>query len=643
MRRRSLAAAGCAAAITWSLAGPAVGEQAAPADVLMQDLAELSLEDLFAQEVSSVAKRPQSVKDAPAAVFVITREDIRRSGAATLPDVLRMVPGVEVAALTGAGAAVTARGFNGEFAGKLLILLDGRLIYVSTVAGVPWALQLTSVETIERIEVVRGPGATLYGANAVNGVINIITKHPVDTLGSFALAERDDDGSGRVTLRQGFAVGGTGALRISAELRRHRGRAVGPQGEGRDHADGDAVSFRYDVEPSHHDALTIQGDLSRNEARVEGVEPTTTIGRNILGRWARTTEGGGRTALQAYWEELELKFAPSAYKAEIVDLDFSQQLLLGSRHDLVYGLSYRRIGLTARGDQLNLPLIDQDWFGGFVQDEVRLAGERLKISAGVKVEKHPVTGFEVQPSLRAIWNDPAGWSAWAAVSRAVRTPSLIETEPFLDARPGFVLLPGAADPEVLVAAEAGWRGRITPVVSLDLAVFHNWYDDLIGLRTGVELFGGAPALVARPGSIGSATAYGIEASLDARLTDRWSLKAGAAIQDVRLSTDPGVTFVLATPASSAAPGTQFSLRSIWDVRDDLDLDIWLRRVGRLGGGVGQAYSDLDVRLAWRPTANLEVILKGQNLLEDRRLEFLAPQRASAVVDRRVSLGVAWRR
>lgn len=631
---------------------------AAPSLGLARDLTTLSLEDLLAQEVTSTAKRPQNVQETPAAVFVIGREDIRRSGATNLPDLLRMVPGVEVAQLSGGRSAVSVRGFSGPTANKLLVLVDGREVYVPGLPGVPWDQQLVPVEEIERIEVVRGPGAALWGANAVNGVINVVTKHAADSLGGSMTAEADTENSGRVYLRQGFRVGESGALRIYGTARTaerdgaYQGLAMN------DEARAWQGGFRFDMDPSDRDSITLQGDLQRGRytpvplaTAFEGVPYGVGhfSGKNILGRWTRANEDG-RTTLQAYYDDLRRDESVNEPVGQrLFNVEISDQMRLGARHDVVWGLTYRRTeSRFPATSRLTVLRRTRQNYGGYVQDDVTLAPDRLLLSLGAKVEHHPVTGVEFQPSIRMIWTDPDGWSLWAAISRAKRTPAARETDLSVDFRPlPAILVGGPVESETLTAYEAGWRGPLSADLTLDATTYYNRYSDLIAYRTTFELIGGDLIALAKPSNVASARAYGVEAELDFRARPWWTLKAAASWQDIKVGAVPQDIFVLGSLAGERSPRTQASLRSMMDLSDSVDLDTWVRRVGRLGDGVTPAYTEIDLRIAWRPKPGLELQLRGENLLghesaqmrTDLSLGLAAPSVAS---DRRLSIAASLR-
>jgi len=622
------------------------------------ELTELSLEDLLEAEVTSVAKRPQRVEDAAAAVFVITQEDIRRSGATSLPELFRMAPGMEVAGLASENAAVSSRGFNGRFSNKLLVLVDGRAIYLSTLSGVLWDQQLPPVEDIQRIEIVRGPGATLWGANAVNGVINIVTKHAVDTLGVALGARIDGEGSGRAFAQIGTRLGETGALRAYVVARETDGLALASGDLRYDLSSAAQAGVRLDVEPSAADAFTLQAEVYTGEADISRpVNPvavavgqagiTEFSGYSVLGRWTRSQADGSSFSLQAYWDHVERTEGGIDGWRDQLDFDFSHQFRLGDRHHIVWGAGYRWSEDEVRtgADFDFVPESRSDsWYGAYVEDSITLVPDRLRVSVGAKFEHNDYTGFEVQPSIRGIWTDPGGWALWAAVSRAVRTPSRLETA--LAAPDPFVAIAPAPDldAEELLAWEIGWRGKLSDRVSLDLTAYRQDYDNLVVWSATPATGPGQPFLTLRYVNAGQAVTTGVEAALDARVTDRWTIRAAASATEMNVE-EGGFTAPGLMPFDEGnVPRWQVSVRSLLDVTDAVDLDVWLRRTDELETGGVEAYTDLDVRLAWRPAPTIELFIHGENLLDERRVEIIETGLGSpsAVVERRVWLGAAWR-
>lgn len=621
-----------------------------------EDLADLTLEDLLASEVTSVAKRPQTVETSAAAVFVIGREDIRRSGARSIPEVLRMAPGLEVATTGSGGFAVSARGFNGRFGNKLLVLVDGRTVYLSTLSGVLWDQQLVPLDLIERIEVVRGPGGALWGANAVNSVINIITRHAVDSLGGRANVEVDDQGGHVVSVAQGWALS-QGALRLYATD---------------SHAEVDATAstgmqagFRYDVDLDEDDALTFQGDVQQGDyVAVSGAAGTPMQvadrgdydGVNLLARWARGVDRRTGFTVQAYWDHIERQTIEIDLVRDLVDLEASRYFGVGRRHDLLVGVNLR----TSHDDVIGSEFVRFDprrrtltSYGAFVQDEIGVIPGRFTVTLGAKAEYDDQAGLEVQPSVRALLRTDHG-TLWAAASRAVRTPSRFEADGMLTALGGSSQwMDSDLEVEQLLAIEIGWRATPRPWLSVDATAFRNKYTDLLGFVStsadGLPPVGGPPPPVGeapapnpnadvRSDNVGDAVTHGAEVSIEARPTPRWTIKASASWFEAK-ETLPSGAFVQRINDLSSSPESQISLRSWFDVTDRLEADVWVRRVSAVNDGAIPAYTDLDVQLTWRVTDRLEARLIGDNLLEETRAEIGAILTPSIEIPRRVSAGL----
>ena len=594
-----------------------------------RDLTKLSLEDLLSAEITSVAKKPQRVDEAAAAIFVVSQEDIRRSAALDIPDILRMVPGMEVGQLPSGGAAVSARGFNGLSANKLLVLVDGREIYISDLGGVFWDQQLLPVEDIQRIEIVRGPGATLWGANAVNGVINIVSKHSVDTLGAAATAEVDSQGADRFYARFGAQIGASTTVRAYLTDHSLRDRVEGPSGQSKDFATGIQGGFRLDSEPSEKDALTLQGDVQAGHNGLDPILPNsgprqvqTYSGNNLVGRWSRSFDDRSGFTLQAYWDHIHRSESGLDDSTDQIDLDVSDHFDLTPRNAIIWGAGVRRVSDRVTGSTalfLSPERALDVWYGTFIENDITLVPDRLNISIGAKFEHSADSGFQFQPSIRAIWRSPGGWSVWAAASRATRTPSRFEGD-LTALTPALLLSPGSLTSESMVAYEIGWRGQLHPAVVLDVAAYHQVYDRLISWGLVGITPAGLPNV--QNGNNGHGRSTGVEAALDLTVNSRWTIKVAGDLLSLRIAPG-GINSVNSANSidETASPHTQASVRSLWNVSNTVDLDIWYRRVGKLNGGAVPAYNDLDVHLAWRPTAHLEMTLAGQNLLSQRRIEF----------------------
>ncbi|UFS70607.1 TonB-dependent receptor [Geomonas sp. RF6] len=622
----------------------------------------LTLEDLMHVRVTSVSKKEQSVANSAAAIFVITSEDLRRSGATSIPEALRMVPGLEVARINSNSWAVTSRGFNGLFANKLLVLIDGRSVYTPFFAGVNWEMQDTLLEDIDRIEVIRGPGATIWGANAVNGVINIITRSAHDTTGTLLSAGGGNYEKAFAGARYGTTLGDDGALRIYAKYQNRGESEVKGSGVGGEDAWETARGgFRYDSSLNGRDTVTLQGDL--HGGRIDDTETlislnpigSTTVtpgisfvGSNLLGRFQRTFSDASDIYAQLYYDHTARYMAVLDEKHDTIDLELQHRFPLGSAQEIIWGAGYRfnhdRFSNKEAGLKLSPASRGDSLYSVFLQDDITLYPERLHLIVGTKLEHNDYSGIEVQPSGRILWTPDDRHTVWGAVSRAVRTPSRADTTLYNNASvtpatgPGSspTLLSVVGSPsfgaEGVVAYEAGYRAELAQTFSLDLATFYNRYHD-VGDRERGFIPAMAPQqrnpyntilLTAANGT--RVTSYGAELSGEWRPVPRWKVKGAYTFINLQAesSHDPRGAGNL----EDTVPAQQFSLRSMTDLGRDLSLDLW----GRYVDGISRAlpnsrgvaipsYVGLDVRLSWRVLPGVELTAVGQNLVEGAHEEF----------------------
>lgn len=592
-------AAAAAASFGWSAAAQTI-----------EDLGRLSIDDLAHIQVTSVSRRPEALNSAPSAIYVITAEDIRRSGATSLPEALRLAPNLEVARLNAYNYAVTARGFNSpEASNKLLVLVDGRSVYSPFAATVFWESVDVLLEDVERIEVISGPGGTLWGANAVNGVINVITHHSRDTQGTMVSAGiGSDDRDGAV--RHGGRLGDNATYRVYASgFDRSDSQPLSSADMVEDAFRGYQAGFRVDAGQAGEE-VTLQGDLYRNHT--EFLDQTL-FGGNLLARWTHRFAETSSLQLQAYYDRKVRDYAIATDAVETYDVQAQHNFRLGQRHQIVWGGGYRL--WRSRFDSY-VPFGFEDptaslWVGsGYVQDEVRLA-ENLKLTVGLKVESNNFTGAELMPSVRLAWMLDPKHMVWGAVSRAVRTPSRIDRE--LSA-PGLFAAASNFQAEDLVAYEVGYRGQPAAGASLSVSLFYNVYDRL---RTTV-LTGGTPPLTFGNDLEGST--YGLEAWGSYSLASWWRLRAGGNAIGKDLRVKDGVVDLSNKQAAGQDPSYQAQLRSEMTVAPGIDIDLALRRVAHVFPTQVPAYTELDAHLAWQVTPNIRLSLHGFNLLNERRLE-----------------------
>ena len=584
-------------------------------------LKKLSVEELMNIEVTSVSRRPERLSDAASAIQVITAEDIRRSGATSLPAALRLASNLEVAQIDARQWAISARGFNSTTANKLLVLIDGRTVYTPLSAGVFWDVQDTLLEDIDRIEVISGPGATLWGSNAVNGVINITTKRSQETEGALLAAGGGDELQHFAGVRYGGALGDT--IRYRAYAKR-----VG--WDSTTLPDGADVStawhmtqggFRADGERSNQ-TFTVQGDAYTGRVQQPTADDIELSGGNVLGRWARVLGEASDIHIQVYFDRT-LRRIPESYAETLnaYDIDLQHRFGLGDRHDIVWGIGSRLI--EDHIDNFRVlaflpPDVSRNWYGAFVQDEVALIQEKLHLSLGTKLEHNEYTGIEVQPSARLAWRISAQKLLWAAVSRAVRTPSRVDRELYAPSVPPFVVLEGGANfrSEKLFAYELGYRAQPNDALAIAVSTFYDEYNDL---RSIERVAPPNPFPIFIGNSLRGET-YGAEWTADWRVTSFWRLRGGYTELRVHLDHKPGSTD--ANPGTNEAhdPKRLLSLRSSLDV-GDWQLDATLRHVSRIDNENVPAYGELDLRVAWQAMRTLEICLVGQNLLHDRHSEF----------------------
>lgn len=605
------------------------------------DLTELSLNDLLNVQVEIVSRRAEPVSEAPAAVSVITGDEIRRSGAQTLPDVLRLATGVNVARQNGNFWAVSIRGFQDVFANKLLVMMDGRSVYTPLFSGTFWDVQDAVLTDIDRVEIIRGPGATVWGANAVNGVINIRSKSAVDTLGTVVSAGYGSELQGVFSARHGLKLADDLFLRIYGKHTTHD-HLRNSAGDGA--SDGFRTGrggFRMEWLPESGAELTLQGEIYGG--KVENVYSTAAAalpnvngvgGGHLLGRYQQQV-GAGRLSLQAYYDRSVRQSLAFEENRDTGDVDARYEMDAGERHSFALGAGYRVSG----DDVAALPIVSftpaqrvTHLASFFLQDKIELVDDRLSLTVGTKLQHNQFTGVEVQPSARVRARPKQGHTAWVAVSRAVRTPSRTDDDVTVNGFSPLLGLPTridgnrAIESETLLAWEAGYRVKVSDKFTFDTAVYYNLYDDLRSIETVASP---PPPVVFTGRNLIEGESYGIELSPSMQLQDWWRVGVSYSYQQLDLRADPGSTDTITPREEDQSPDHTVTLTSRMNLAHDVQLDVFARYVDqifipRANGGAGQAiasYWNLDVRLGWRPTANLELSLLGQNLLDDRHAEF----------------------
>ena len=601
----------------------------------------LSVEALMNVVVTSVSKRAQPLSHAASAIQVITQEDIRRSSATNLPEALRLASNLQVAQVDSRQWAISARGFNSVTANKLLVLIDGRAVYTPLYSGVFWDVQDLPLQDVDRIEVISGPGATLWGANAVNGVINIITKKAQDTRGLLVSGGGGTALRGFGTARFGGTAGagvryrvyGKGFARDAAELPTGLGASDDwHMGQG---------GFRVEWQASEINRLTLQGDLYGGRMKQAVGEDVDVSGGNAIGRWSHSFSATSDARVQVYYDRTH-RDLPGTFAEDLntYDVDFQHRTQLGDRHAVVWGLGYRLLDdhVTNSPALAFLPAdVVRHWFGGFIQDEITLVRDRLGMALGAKVEHNDYTGLEVQPSGRVNWRVSPSGTLWSAVSRAVRAPSRIDRELFVPGEPPYALA-GGPDfrSEEEIAYELGYRWQ-RRALAVSLATFYNRYQ---GLRS-LEQTNPPAAFPVVIGNGLDGQSYGAELTANYRVTDGWRVRAGYTELRIDIWPSPGSTDVSGGSGENHTPNRQFSLYSSADLPANLRLDGGFRYVSEIANQQVPGYAELDARLTWSPRAEVALSVAGQNLLHRRHVEFGSPAMRRAI-ERGLHGSVEWR-
>jgi iron complex outermembrane receptor protein len=574
------------------------------------NLADLSLEQLSSIQVTSVSKRSEWLADAAASIYVISAEDIRRSGAVTLPEALRLAPNLQVARADAPQYAITARGYNSVLANKMLVMIDGRTVYSPLFSGVFWEAQDTLLEDIERIEVISGPGGTLWGSNAVNGVINITTRSSGETQGALAAAGMGNRHN-EAAFRYGGTIGGDGRFRVYGKLadepqtKRANGAGLG------DSWNRNQFGFRADWGGAAQ-SFTFQGDAY--SADIDQMPTTRKLrGYNLLGRWSRQLSEGSDLRLQAYYDRVE-RDQPGAIREvlDTYDVEFQHGFRAGEQHRLLWGAGYRVA--PDRVENLGPALAfrpnnrTQKRANVFVQDDFVLR-PGLTLTAGIKLESNEYTGLETLPSLRLAWKAAPAHLVWGALSRAVRAPSRIDRELFSPANPPHFLLAGGPnfESEIANVAELGYRGQPFANFSFSATAFHRRFDRL----RSAEPSPAGPVFVNKI----EGRTTGLETWAALSISKTWRLKAGYTMQNQKRTLVDGSTDVAGLAALGNDPSHWWQLRSSWDLGPRVEFDLMARGVGALPNPAVPAYTAVDARLGWRVTSAVELSLAAQNLFD----------------------------
>jgi iron complex outermembrane receptor protein len=633
----------------------------------VEHLKQLSFEELMDIEVTSVSRMEESLTGAAAAITVVTSEDIRRSGATTIPDALRFVPGLHVARHNSNSWAVSSRGFSSVNSEKLLVLTDTRSIYTPLYSGVFWDVQDYLLQDVDRIEVIGGPGAALWGSNAVNGVINITTKSARHTQGVYSEALIGTEEQS-LSARYGGQTAGGASYRVFG---RHfeRDGSYKPGNVSEDDWHMSHVGFRSDWDASAADMLTVQGDAYR--ATVGQLAPSIAVGTrpgasgdlesrlrggNVLGRWRHTVSDTSDLQLRAYYDHT-LRDDPS-FRDELhtIDVDLQHRLAPTSNQELLWGLNYRRTDNRNTGKvifALEPRSSEDNVVSAFLQDQISLA-DSVRLTLGTKFEYNDFSGFEVQPNVRLAWQASPRQVWWAAVSRAVRVPTRLERDLAVDVtdpagNPVLRLL-GNEDfePEELLAYEAGYRWQAFDRLAVDVSVYHNVYEGLASLEFGSPFIAadGRTVIPIVNRNLNDAEADGVGLLATFAAHKSWRLMGTYSYVDISVDRG-GADLNRGRFIAGATPRHQFGLRSVLDIAPRWQLDLQLRHHTAIrsspeiatGAGI-EKYTEMDVRGAWRLSDDVELSVVGQNLLHGRHTEFGTPQ-SRGQIERSVYGKLAW--
>jgi iron complex outermembrane receptor protein len=642
MRSLSASLIAALAYATGASAQPMPAVQAPSSQSQLAELKKLSIEELAETDITGSGRRPEQLEEVAAAVTVITSDDLRRYGVMNMPQALRLAETLHVAQVAGPGYAISERGFNITTANKMLVMIDGRTVYSPVFAGVFWEAQDLVIADIDRIEVVRGPGGAVWGANAVNGVIHFIMKNAADTRGTFVNAAVGSDSTGPFAVRHGGRFLTAGSYRVYGKVRSDEATQFLSGGSaGNEHTFGQA-GFRIESDRAGNHFAVLQGDFFSGETGL-GVNSDRSIklrGGNLLARWTVRTDAGAETTVQAYYDHFYRR-VPNQYRGELdtFDLDTQHQRAFG-RHILVVGGGYRHY----RGDDLG------DGPGFFFEPQQRVSHRsnvfaqarfnlprQLFLTVGTKLEHNEFTGLEPQPAASLRWTNDTR-TVWGSISKAVRVPSRFDTDlRFRVPNSPLIALSGTADfrSETVIAYEAGYRRRVGNRYSVDVAAYNNRYDDLRSQEVP------SPPIPILLMNMMNATTRGIEVSPKVQVLPSWQVAAGYSYFWREFTFDPGSTDRTRGASEANDPSHLFKVRSYLNLSERIEVDAFIRYLSALPSPLVEAYTEMDLRVGYHLRPGWDLALIGTNLLSRSHLEFRSgtpPQ----VYQRGVTLRSTWR-
>ena len=605
----------------------------------MASLLKLSLEDLMNIKVTSVSKNSEKLEEAASAIQVITQADIHNSGAKTLPEALRLASNLQVAQVNSSQWAISARGFNNVLANKLLVLINGRAVYTPMYAGVFWDVQNVLLEDIDRIEVISGPGGALWGSNAVNGVINVITKSSKDTKGFYAEAGAGSNLPGTASLRYGGKLNDKITYRMFG-AGFHLGNTQLTNGsKANDEWTMGRAGLRMDWDVTPKDLITFEGSIYSGRPNPDGND-TSIIARgdNLTVRWSHSASARSDFQLQFYYDHTLRNFG-NGFKEVLktYDIDWQNRIALCDRHEVTYGANFRIMDHNVT----NLPLFgffpgrkDLYLYSAFAQDKIALIKDRLRFTIGAKIEHNSYTDFEFQPNARLAFTPTKKQTIWAAVSQAVRTPSRIDRDFVAFLAPGLAFIRGDSNfvSETLTAYELGWRIQPSKNLSVSASSFYNVYDNIRSAEPGPIPPFNIPITF---GNGVKGASYGIELSGIYQLTSWWNLKGGYTFFKKDLSLKSGSKDANNATAESDDPQHQFVIQSKVILPARFEFGTVIRYIDKLPKPYVPSYFGLDLRVGWRPSKAIELNLVAQNLLDKYHSEFIPASPSAREIERSI--------
>lgn len=619
--------------------------QKRPANDDVDSLLKLSLEELMNIKVTSVSKSPEKLEEAASAIQVITQADIHNSGAKTLPEALRLASNLQVAQVNASQWAISARGFDNVLANKLLVLIDGRTVYTPLYAGVFWDVQNVMLEDVDRIEVISGPGGTLWGANAVNGVINIITKSSKETKGLLAEGAVGSNLPALGSLRYGGKLGDKISYRVFGTGFKLGNTLLKNEKKANDEWTMGKGGFRMDWDASEKDKVSFQGNIYEAKPNPAGKDTSSVAkGDNLVALWNHVSSAKSDFQLQLYYDHTSRHY-DNGLKEDLktYDVDWQHRNQLGYRNEVTYGANFRIMNHNVT----NLPLFGfypsqktLYLYSAFLQDKIILVKERLGFTIGAKMEHNSYTGLEFQPNGRLSYTPTKKQTIWAAVSRAVRTPARIDRDFSLLLAPGIAFVSPNDNfvSEKLVAYELGWRTQPVKTLSVSLSSFYNVYDNIRSVEPG-------PPPSGLPVTFGNGVkgeSYGIELAVISQLTNWWNLKGGYTFLKKDLSVKPGSRDSNKASAESNDPEHQFVVQSNVKLPGQVELGTVIRYIDKLPKPYVPSYLGLDLRIGWKLSKAIELNIVGQNLLDAHHSEFIPSSPSPREIERSVYGKVTFR-